>query len=215
MPLVVMEDRSSMGEARRPGRLENIQNNVRTMLLEVGTPGSSLYSRSPNAQQTPNPNANGPKSPPARGLFGLMPRTGDTPVIGPTPNFHLPLNARGNASIYSPATAPSEWMREPLQPSPTAQTSFRHPADTAPIIDESERDLEAGSPPRIKKSRRKHRTRKQGIWTRKRKTQSGSRTCAALLQGKARAKLVAVVISGLFLASVLTICMSCSVFVTP
>jgi len=214
MPLVVMEDRSSTGtEARRLSRIANIQNNVRTMLLEVGTPGSSLYSRSPNAQQTPNltnadPN-NGPKSPPARGLFGLMPRTGETPFLRQTPSFHLPFNARGNSTLYTPATVPSEWAREPTQPSPTAQSNFRHPADSVPII-QDERDLEAALPPKPKKSRRKHRSRRHGTWTRKRKTQNGSRTCAALFQGKTRLKFIAVIISAIFLAAVLTICKSCS-----
>jgi hypothetical protein len=207
MPLVVMEDLSGSGlDHRAQGRLAAMQYNVRSALREIGTPSSSIYSRSPNVQQSPpQPTEGGAKPPMVRQLFGLVPRTGTTPVLRHMPNFHLPFGVRAEAMTYSPATQPSEWGQAPAQPSPIAQSSFRHPADTVPIIS-NEADLEAGLPPRPKKSRRKHKRR--AAWTRKRKTQSGSRTCAALFQGETRAKAISTVISGVFLVTILTICKS-------
>jgi hypothetical protein len=204
MPLVVMEDRSGSGLDRRAqGRLAAMQNNVRTALQEIGTPSSSIYSRSPNVQQSPlQPTQDGIK-PPRRQLFGLVPRTGNTPILRHMPNFHLPFGTRAESVTYSPATQPTEWERSPAPPSPVAQPAFRHPADTVPILN-NEEDLEASLPPRPKKPRRRH--RKQGSWTRKRKTQSGSRTLAALFQGETRVKAISTVVSGLFLISILAIC---------
>lgn len=206
MPFVVMEDRSGSGLDRRvQERLGAMQSNVRTALREVGTPSSSVYSRSPNVQPSPPlPMSDATKPPMVRSLFGLVPRTGSTPLLRHMPNFHNPFGARGESNVYSPATQPSEWGQAPVQPSPVAQPDFRHPADTVPVLN-NEPDLEAGLPPRRKKPRRKPR-RAQGAWTRKRKTQGGSRTCAALFQGETRTKAIVTVISGAFLVTVLTMC---------
>ena len=210
MPLVVMEDRSGSGLDRRAqGRpAAAIQDNVRTALLDIGTPSSSIYSRSPNVRPSPPlPTSDTTKPPLVRSLFGLVPRTGNTPILRHMPNFHNPFGARGESNIYSPATQPSEWGHQPVQPSPIAQPAFRHPADVAPVID-NEPDLEVALPPRPKKHRRKHKKRSNGAWTRNRKTQAGSRTCAALFQGETRTKAIATVISGSFLITVLTMCKS-------
>ncbi|KIW08837.1 uncharacterized protein PV09_00766 [Verruconis gallopava] len=204
MPLVVMEDRSGSGlDTRAQDRLAAMEDSVRRALQEVDPSSSSVYSRSPNVQQSPAQTIQEEnKTPKARQLFGLIQRSGSTPVLRHISNFHLPFAARGGSVTYSPATQPTEWARSPVPPSPTAQPTFRHPADTAPIID-SEPDLEGGLPPRPRKHKRKH--RKQGAWTRKRKTQSGSRTCAALFQGENRLQAISTAASGVFLASVLTI----------
>ncbi len=203
MPLV-MEDRSGLGLDRRAqGRPATMQNNVRNTLQEIGTPSSSIYSGSPNVQESPPQPTQDEAKPPTRQLFGLVPRTGNSPVLRHMPNFHLLFGTREEPDTYSPATQPTEWERSPAPPSPVAQPAFRHPADTAPILN-NEEDLEASLPRRPKKPRR--RRRKQGSWTRKRKTQRGSRTLAALFQGETRVKAISTVISGLFLISILAIC---------
>lgn len=211
MPLVVMEDHSGPGmDERASGRLAAIQNSVRTALFEFRTPASSVYSRSPNVQQTPIQSPQDRVKPPmVRQLFGLVPRNGDTPVLRHMPTFHRPFGPRAESITYSPATAPSEWGNGPAQPSPSAQTEFRHPADTVPIIGD-EHDVEAALPPRPKKHKRKHKSKSKNknrsAWTRKRKTQAGSRTCAALFQGETRFNALSTAISGIFLVSILAIC---------
>ena len=208
-----MADRSSTGtEGRRLDRLTAIQRNVRSMLFEIGTPSSSLYSTSPNTHQTSAQRTdtnNALKSPSPRALFGLVSRSEETPYLQQNrPSYHLPLDLPGHTIDYSPASHPSEWNREPAQPSPTAQLPFRHPADTAPILDR-EQDLEAALPPptrKHKKRRRKHRRR--GAWVVRKGKRKGSATCMPLLQGQTRIKFISCIISGLFLASILTICTS-------
>jgi hypothetical protein len=218
MPLVVMEDRSGSGlDGRAQGRLAAIQDNVRAALLDIGTPSSSVYSRSPNVQQSPEvrpspplPTTPGTTKPPmVRSLFGLVPRAGNTPELRHMPTFPSPFRRRRETTGYSPATQPSEWgqPQPPAQPSPIAQPEFRHPADTVPVMNH-EPDLEAALPPRPKKHRRKHKRRADGAWRRNRKMQAGSRTCSACFQGPTRTKAIATVVSGTFLITVLTMCMS-------
>ena len=216
MPLVVMEDRSRFGlDGRAQGRIAAVQDNVRAALFNVGSPTSSVYSGSPNVQPSPPlPTSNSTtKSPMMRPLFGLLQRTGNTPILRHMPNFQNPFASREHADVYSPATQPTEWGRSPMpaqlsplpvQPSPIAHSEFRHPADALPITNQP-RDLEAALPPRRKRSKRKHR-RHQGQWTRKRKIQGGSRTCSALFQGPTRTKAIATAVSGSFLVTVLTMC---------
>ena len=48
----------------------------------------------------------------------------------------------------------------------------------------------------------------RGKWTRKRKTQAGSRTIAALFQGETRSKAIGTVIAGIILTVLLTMCKS-------
>lgn len=178
------------------------------MLHEVGTPApSSLYSGSPNPQVVRN---EAPRPSPRRSLFGRIRGLG---MGGSTPpenqsNWQQPHHPFGQQIEYSPASEPSEWSRLPDEPEPAAHSTFRHPADTAPIIDD-ERDLEAAHPVshhRSKRHRKKRRRQhRQGVWTRNHR-QKKSATCLPLLHGHTRVKTMTCIISGLFLASILTIC---------
>jgi hypothetical protein len=217
MPLVVMENRSGSGLNRQEqSRLGAMQDNVRSALLDVGSPSSSVYSRTPNMHANPydvqpSPSIPSPatKPPMVRSLFGLVPRTGSTPILRHMPQFSNPFASRGEATAaYSPATQPTEWGRSPVQPSPIVYADFRHPADTAPVLEEGE-GLAISIHARRKKHRRTHRkspASSAGSWTRHRKTQAGSRTCAALFQGETRTKAIATVVSGSFLVTILTMC---------
>jgi hypothetical protein len=188
----------------RYDRLTAIQNNVRTMLREVGTPaGSSLYSG------TPNPAAARGEAPrPSPGaLFGRLRTFGGSSPPTNQANWQLPLNLPGSQLNYSPASQPSQWSRLPDEPQPAAQASFRHPADRAPDMD-GERDLEEGMQTvRTKRHKKRRRHRREGVWTRSRGQNKRSTTCLPLLSGPCRLKTMTCLISGLFLASVLTICM--------
>jgi hypothetical protein len=185
-------------------RLTAIQNNVRSMLREVGPPaGSSIYSGSPN----PGPARNEEPRPSPRALFGRLRTFGGSSPPTNQANWQLPLNLPGSQLNYSPASQPSEWSRLPDEPEPVAQSSFRHPADHVPVMD-GERDLEAALPAtRTKRHKKRKRPRRNGVWTRPR-GQKKSSTCVPLLHGPTRIKSMTCIISGLFLASVLTICMS-------
>jgi hypothetical protein len=189
-------------------RLTAIQNNVRSMLQEVGTPTpSSMYSGSPNPQVVRN---EAPRTPARRSLFGRirgLSLGGNTPTD--QPNWNQPLNPFGQQLEYSPASEPSQWSRLPDEPERAAHSSFRHPADTVPVMDD-DRDLEAAVPVTHHRSKRhkkkRRRQHREGAWTRKR-GQKKSATCFPLLHGHTRVKTMTCIISGLFLASILTICM--------
>jgi hypothetical protein len=184
-------------------RLTAMQNSVRSMLQEVATPsGSSLYSGSPN----PGPaRAESPRPSPSA-LFGRLRTMGGSSPPTNQANWQLPLNPPGHQHNYSPASPPSRWSRLPDAPEPAAQSTYRHPADRAPAADE-ERDLEAAMPTtRTKRHKKRRRQRREGVWTRSR-GQKKSRTCLPLFSGPVRIKTMTCIISGLFLASVLTICM--------
>lgn len=214
-----MEDRSESGldrDRQARSRLATMQDTVRSALLDVRTPSSSVYSRTPNMQANPyewqpSPSIPSPatKPPMVRALFGLVPRTGNTPVLRHMPQFSNPFTSREAATAaYSPATQPTEWGRSPAQPSPIAHAEFRHPADVSPILDSGE-GLAISIHARRKKHKRKHRKAPvslAGSWTRNRKTQAGSRTCSALFQGETRPKAIATMVSGSFLVTVLTMC---------
>jgi hypothetical protein len=184
-------------------RLTAIQDNVRSMLREVDTPAaSSVYSGTPNPGIASVARNQTPRTP-ARSLFGRL----RFPFEARTPQSQQD-NLPGRPFEYSPASEPSEWSRLPDEPEPAHQSPLRHPADIAPIVYE-DRDLEAALPvQRSKKRKNKKRRRRQrhDVWTRRHgKKQSG--TCLPLLHGHTRIKSVTCIISGLFLASVLTICM--------
>lgn len=182
-----------------------IQDNVRRMLLQVQSPAqSSLYSGTPNPEVIRDLNEN-PRSSP-RGFFG---RIRDS--VASQRTQLLPSHTPGHQTSYSPASQPSEWSRLPDEPERAAQPAFRHPADAAPVLDE-ERDLEEQAPaPRSKRhkksKRRRRQQRRDGVWVRQHGQRKKSGTCMPLLHGPTRVNAFTCIISGLFLASVLTICM--------
>jgi hypothetical protein len=201
-----MANRSSTGpEGAHTDRLTTIQHNVRSMLLETETQAaSSVYERSPIPDR---PQDNRRPRPSPRDLFGQ--------VREPTPTSATFLNSSSSPNLdlhvpgmtYSPATQPSEWSRTPRAPEPVASSGFRHPADTAFIPADPQRDLEAGTPryPRGQRKRRRRRHR-QAAWVHQNGTRSGSATLKSLAYGYTRMKFMAVLISGLFLACIGTIC---------
>jgi hypothetical protein len=203
-----MENRLSSGpEGAQLDRLTTIQHNVRSMLLETDTQaGSSVYERSPLPDRSQE---NHRSRPSPRELFGQVREpiqpgpsaTFLTSTSSPNLDLHVP------GMIYSPATQPSEWSRTPQVPAPVASPAFRHPADIAPFPLDQERDLEAAAPryPRGQRKRRKRRQR-QAAWVRQNGQRNKSATCVPLAHGYTRMKFLAVVISGLFLACIGTIC---------
>lgn len=201
-----MANRLSSGlEGAHLDRLTTIQHNVRSMLLETETQaGSSVYERSPlpdisqgNRRPRPSP----------RELFGQVREptptsaTFLTSTSSPNLDFHVP------GMTYSPATQPSEWSRTPRAPAPVASPVFRHPADHAFSPLHPQRDLEAAAP-RYQRGQRKRRRRRhrQAAWVQENGRRSGSATLKSLTHGYTRMKFMAVLISGLFLACIGTIC---------
>lgn len=195
---------SSGSEGAHVDRLTTIQHNVRSMLFESETQaGSSVYDR------TPLPDRSRPRPSP-RDLFGQVREPAPTSATfvastsSPALNLHVP------GMTYSPATQPSEWSRTPRVPAPTASPGFRHPADNAFVpADAPQQDLEAAITryPRGQKKRRRRR-RRQAAWVHEGGRRSGSITLKSLAHGYTRMKFMAVLISGLFLACIGTICMS-------
>lgn len=195
---------SSRPEVAHIDRLTTIQHNVRSMLLESESQAaSSVYER------TPLPDQSRPRLSP-RDLFGQVREPAPTSSTCLTSTSSPALNHHVPGMTYSPATQPSEWSRTPQVPAPVASPVFRHPADTAFYpVDPPQRDLEAPASryPRGQRKRRRKR-RRQAAWVHEGGRRHGSVTLKSLAHGYTRMKFMAVLISGLFLACIGTICRS-------
>lgn len=193
---------SSGPEGAHVDRLTTIQHNVRSTLFETETQAaSSVYER------TPQPDGSRPRPSP-RELFGQVREPTPTSATFLTSNSGPVLNLQVPGMTYSPVTQPSEWSWTPRVPAPIASPVFRHPADNAFFpVDAPQRDLEAAAPryPRGQRKRRRRR-RRQAAWVHEGGRRSGSVTLKSLAQGYTRIKFMAVLISGLFLACIGTIC---------
>lgn len=193
---------SSSPEGAQVDRHPTIEHNVRSMPFDSETQAaSSVY------EGTPLPDQSQPKPSP-RELFGqvreLAPTSATflTSTSSPILNHHVP------GMTYSPATQPSEWSRTPQVPAPVVSPEFRHPADNVFYpVDPVQRDSEAAASryPRGQRKRRRRR-RRQGAWVHEGGTRQGSVTLKTLAHGYTRMKFMAVLISGLFLACIGTIC---------
>jgi len=188
-------------------RFGALHSNVRTMIN-----GSSIYSRSPNqsANNTPKLPFLGflrrPQSPPAPIDINLA-NNGSRD----SSDSRSPLHPQHTAGSYMRAIAPLNDPREPetiYRSSPHAPS--RHPADVpldynGSVDPETER---LSGEMQQRRRRRRHRRRKhhrhQRQWVRRKHER---RTCMPFVRGSAaRGKLLACIISGLFLATVLAIC---------
>ncbi|KAF2401955.1 hypothetical protein EJ06DRAFT_369485 [Trichodelitschia bisporula] len=175
----------------RTSRLSAIQDNIRSLLRDMGSPASSsLYSRSPN----PNAPINGTPRARVRGFFGRV-QPGYTQSAASSAS-HLPLNPP-LVQAYSPA---SNWDESPTQPAPAVLPSFRHPSDPSPVVDE-DRDLEAAAPAR--RHRRRKRRAPPNAWVRKPSGPRRRGNCLPM-RGPTRGKALACFVSGVFLAAILT-----------
>jgi len=191
----------------------NVQENVRTLL--AGRTGAdspnSLYSRTPilgsneQQQQQQQQSKRASRGFIRRYLPGFRPDT-DHP--------DLPINRMPTNNDYSPATQPSEWAREPAVPNNVVHPD-RHLSDPVPHVgtehnhrEATDEDIE--SLDRVRKHRRhrrrKHHRHHRYAWVKRRGKRWPSRTCSSLLQGHTRVKCISTIVSGLFLALILTIC---------
>jgi hypothetical protein len=193
-------------------RFGALHNNVRSMIN-----GSSVYSQSPN----PNSAWNTPKPP---FLSFLRREQSPSPIAIPasddqprdSSDSRSPLRPQHTAGSYMRTIAPLQDPREPETIySHERNSPDRHPADVplgyAGSGSNSNSDVGQvqGEPndPNRQRRRRRHRRRKhhrQTQWTRRRNEKRG---CMPFVHGTAaRGKLMACIISGLFLATVLAIC---------
>ncbi|KAF1832582.1 hypothetical protein BDW02DRAFT_420201 [Decorospora gaudefroyi] len=201
------QDLEASPASQFPSRFSAFQNNVRTMIN-----GSSIYSQSP-ALSNNNNNNRTPKIP----FLGFWNREqSPDPNVLPTSNevpceshdSRSPLHAQHSASSYIGAIAP---LQDPQDP---ATVYSRHPADVPlPTQQDGYSDPEAqqladeinGRRHKRRKHRRRkhHRTQRSDRWVRRREE---SRTAAIYVQGTAaRGKMIACVISGTFLVTLLAI----------
>lgn len=183
-----------------------VQENVRNLLIarDGAESPNSLYSGTPilgsneRQQRTPKPASRGFMR---RYLPGQRPGTNHP---------DLPTNSMPTEASYSPARQPSEWGREPAAPENVVLPD-RHPSDPAPHVETDHTDeQDTESMHRLTHTRRhkkrRHRHHRDHMWVRKHGTRKSSRTCASLLQGHTRMKCISTIISGLFLALILSIC---------
>lgn len=208
-----------------PSRFGALHSNVRSMVA-----GSSIYSRSPNM----GGDAGSPKTP----FMGFFRRDRDRDATMPAPiDVHAANDARGSNDSRSPLHPPhtaGSYMRAiaPLQDPQEPQTVYRrnsdvpnrHPADVrldhAPGSVDPETEVLSDEVNQRRRRRRRHRRRKHhrrnanGEWVRRR---GAKRACMPFVRGTAaRGKLYSSAISGLFLATVLSICTSSHVsFISP
>lgn len=199
-------------ESQSSSRFGALHNNVRSMIN-----GSSVYSQSPN----PNSAWNTPKPP---FLSFLRREQSPSPIAVPTTNdaprdssdSRSPLRPQHTAGSYMRTIAPLQDPREPETIySHERNSPDRHPADVPldyvgsggnanPDVEQLQQESNG---PHRQRRRRRHRRRKhhrQSQWTRRRNERQG---CMPFVRGTAaRGKLMACLISGLFLATVLAIC---------
>lgn len=186
-----------------PSRFGAFQNNFRTMIN-----GSSIYSQSP---ALPSHN-NTPKVP----FLGFL-RREPSPDLNEQAGFNevprqsndsrSPLRAQHTAGSYIRTISPPQDPRAP-------ETIYhRHPADvplphqeggyTDPDIQELADDIN-GRRRRRKHRRRKHRRTEH--WVRRRNERGGRGVMLFVRGSAARGKMIACIISGTFLITVLSIC---------
>lgn len=186
----------------------NVQENVRSLLNRGGADSpNSLYSFSPilgsndQAQNTPKPASR-------RFTRQLLPG-----LRADADHPDLPSNRIPVATNPPPVAG---WVREPTQPGP-AMLSDGHQSDPLPQDNNWDIERDAGSldssrHTRGHKKRRRHHHhhhhhhRYDRMWVRKRGKRRSSRTCSSLLHGQTRFKCISTIISGIFLAAILTVC---------
>ncbi|KAF1914405.1 hypothetical protein BDU57DRAFT_453735 [Ampelomyces quisqualis] len=185
--------------SQSPSRFGALHSNVRTMIH-----GSSIYSQSPALENNTTPKA------PFLGLFrrdqsNVLPASHDAPH-GPN-DSRTPLHAQHTAGSYIGAIAPRAGP-------PTPETVYhRHPADV-PLPQQSsdavdpEVQLAADINDRRKRrkhSRRKHRQPQADRWVRRRNEQNAQGPLLFVRGSPARGKMIACIISGSLLLTVLSI----------
>ena len=178
----------------------NVQENVRSLLSRSG-------------EESPN------------SLYSFTPILGSNDQVQRTPKptsqrftrHHLPgLRADADHPDLPTNRYPIAVSREQTQPRPT-MISDRHPSDSLPEVDDHNRDIErdGGSLDRSRYTRRHKKRRRHHYrcyhrydhaWVRKRGRRRSSRTCSSLLHGQTRIKCISSIISGIFLAIILTVC---------
>lgn len=183
----------------RWSRVSTLHDNVRSMLL-----GSSVYSQSPIVRQQEEEEP--PKLPPLAFL-----RHSHTPSehAAPAPEVEEdPTPARataaaapsppvyGHSTPYSPASIPSTWERSSISlgRSTVESDSMR----SAEVVD-------TVAPRAAKRHRRRRRKQKpQNVWVRRRNHRGILNH--DLLRGRMRAKTLSLIVAGMFIAIILTIC---------
>jgi hypothetical protein len=188
-------------------RFGAFQNNIRTMIN-----GSSIYSQSPALS-----NANTPKLP-FLGFFrrdqspdpNVLPYHNDAPRY--SNDSRSPLRAQHSASSYIGSIVPLHDPREP-------ETIYsRHPADVplptrqdSAYIDPEIQQLSEevnGNRKKRRHRRRKHRHAASTRWVRRRDDRGAHGPMLFVRGTQTRGKMIALMISGTFLLTVLAICKS-------
>lgn len=183
-------------------RFSTLHNNIRTMIN-----GSSIYSQSPALENNTTPKV------PFRGFFRRdQSPDPNLPIAHETPRLsndsRSPLRAQHTAGSYIHAIAPQHDLQTP-------QTVYqRHPADVPLPQDSRYVDQEVqqvaeeinGQRHRRKHRRRKHRHHHADRWVRRRNERSASGPMLFVRGSATRGKMVACIISGTFLLTVLAIC---------
>jgi hypothetical protein len=190
--------------SQTPSRFSALHSNIRTMIN-----GSSIYSQSPALD-----NNNTPKVP-FRGFFrrdqspdpNFLPATHDAPRA--SDDSRSPLRAQHTAGSYIHAIAPQQGPQTP------EMVYHRHPADVPlPRQDSGHVDPESqqlaeevnSRRHRRKHRRRKHRQPEANRWVRRRNERDAHGPLLFVRGSPARGKLIACVISGSFLLTVLAVC---------
>ncbi|KAF2677591.1 hypothetical protein K458DRAFT_319412 [Lentithecium fluviatile CBS 122367] len=192
-------------------RFGALHHNVRSMIN-----GSSVYSQSPN----PNSSWNTPKPP---FLSFLRREQSPAPIAVPNSNdpprdssdSRSPLHPQHTAGSYMRTIAPLQDPREPeMIYSHERNAPDRHPADVPldyagsggtpdPETEQLRDEINGHNRHRRRRRHRRRKHHRQTHWTRRRNERQ---TCMPFICGTAaRGKLMACIISGLFLATVLAI----------
>jgi hypothetical protein len=208
-------DLEASPETQSPSRFGAFRSNVRSMVN-----GSSIYSQSPALPNTNNHNETTPKIP-FLGFWNRSPDPNTLPTSNDAPreshNSRSPLHAQHSASSYigvieDPQVPTTVYARHPADvPLPSHQQQDGDYVD--PESQQSAEDVNGRRHRRKKHRRRKHhRTERSGRsersdhWVRRR---DEPRTAVIYVRGTAaRGKMIACVISGTFLITVLAICKS-------
>lgn len=192
--------------SQSPSRFGAFQNNIRSMIN-----GSSIYSQSPALE-----NNNATPKVPFRGFFRRdQPSDQHLPIAHETPRLshdsRSPLQAQHTAGSYIHAIAPQRDVQAP-------ETVYqRHPADVPLPHDTRYVDPEAqqiaeevnGRRHRRKHRRRKHRHQHADRWVRRRNEQHAHGPMLFVRGTPTRSKMIACIISGIFLLTVLSVCKFC------
>jgi hypothetical protein len=217
------QDLEASPVTQSPSRFGAFRSNVRSMVN-----GSSIYSQSPALPHTNTNNENTPKIP-FLGFWNRSPDTNTLPTSNTAPresqDSRSPLRAQHSASSYIGA------IEDPQVPT---TVYARHPADVPlphqqqnghadPEIELLASDINGRRHRRKKHRRRKHqhhrtdrsggRSERSDQWVRRR---DEPRSAVIYVRGTAaRGKMIACVISGTFLITVLAICKSSTPILIP